>query len=440
MTWVTQRFLLHKNYAHFNSGFGLETQSAVAGEYGGFYVFGLHGQLALDYPWYSIHSGLTLATGGGAGAPDGDGLMYRLELGAGIRLHPNAKVLLTYSFLDFPTGRITSNHPGLQLSLNLPYRWQPGQSVVLQPGAVSLITSVMFFDQNDAGTISSKGKSFYTGIRFSQELQHGLDLDIQLGASAVGETDGFMDYKAGLTYLMGGKILRPFVRGQLGSGGGGSVHTAGGLALLGGVGARFSKNFELSYNYWKSTGSSMGAPTVELSYRVPFNSNFGFINSNHPKLYDIQTLNVQALTLVIGSRTNLARGIDRNNLEYKPMGSIFMGAKLPVSKRFLLSGETLWAATGGYGAYAEGMFGVYHDLWSKSRVSLGWNSSLVAAGGGGIETNRGLALAYGVHLSLLEKTKNKWTLIARHKYFGPGAFNPYVLGVQYEPTFKVFTR
>lgn len=440
MTWVTQRFLVHKSHDLLHTGFGLETQSSVGGEYGGFYVFGLHGQVGLDLPVLLLQTGLTLATGGGAGAPDGDGLMYRWESGIGARVHPNAKVLLTYSLLNFPSGQIKSNHPGLQLVLNLPYRWQPENQIELRPGALSVIVSAMLLDSGDASNISTRGQSLYTGVRFSQEIYENFDLDLQLGASAVGSTDGFMDYKAGLTYLIGNGNIQPLVRGQIGSGGGGSVHTAGGLAVYGGAGLRLQERLELSLNYWKSAGSTMGAPIIELAYRAPFNSNFGFIHTENKGVYKSTGLHSTPLTLVIGSRVNLASGVDRNGLAYNPMGSIFMGAKLPIAKSIFLSGETLWAASGGYGAYAEGMFGLYQDLLDKGRVKMGWNSSLVAAGGGGIETNRGLAVAYGLHLCMEDDMKNKWTLIVRHKYFGHGAYNPVVLGVQYEPTFKIFTR
>ena len=42
MQWITQRFLLHQSTGQLDLSMGLETQSAVLGDYGGFYVFGLH--------------------------------------------------------------------------------------------------------------------------------------------------------------------------------------------------------------------------------------------------------------------------------------------------------------------------------------------------------------------------------------------------------------
>jgi len=441
MNWVTQRFLVHKGLNHWDFAGGLETQSAILGEYGGFYVFGLHGRTSLLLGKWKTHAGISLATGGGAGAPDGDGLMYRIEGGVARSLNKRSFLGLTYNFIDFPTGNITSNHAGLQFSYQLPYQWQPQHSnIPLFDGALSVLGGVLFLDENDASRINSTGQSIYTGIRFSQEVKESLELDLQLGASAVGATDGFMDYKAGMTQIIGNMALQPFLRGQIGSGGGGSVETGGGIASSFGAGIRFYDSFELSYLLWDAFQTQMQAPMIELAYRVPFTTNFGFVSTGHSTTGMKRDLRVRELPLILGSRWNLKNGLDRNGLPYQPMGSIFLGTKIETSHNFWLSGETLWAATGGYGAYAEGMFGIYHDIHERSKSLLGWNASVVAAGGGGIETNKGLAVAAGFHYTLKTSTKNKWTAVVRKKYFGVGAYNPWVLGVQYEPTFNVFSK
>lgn len=441
MSWVTQRFLIQKEFPTLQLAGGLETQSAVFGNYGGFYVFGLHARAEKNFKAWNTYAGLSVATGGGAGAPDGDGLMYRLEAGIGRSLSSSSRLFITYSTLDFPSGTIYSHHPGVNFSYSMPYEWQPsGGTVALFPGAVSIIGGVFLFDALDATRISERGNSLYTGVRFTQELQENLELDLQLGASAVGSTDGFMDYKAGFTKVFGSGPYNAFIRGQLGSGGGGSVETGGGISTAVGAGVRLFDRIEISYNYWDALQTSMQAPLLEVSYRVPFQTNFGFVSTPSAQWTPKEELATVDLPLIIGSRWNLKEGIDRNGLPYQPMGSIFLGTKLRVAQNFWVSGETLWAATGGYGAYAEGMFGIYQDLVHKGQHILGWNASLVAAGGGGIETNKGLAAAVGAQYSLQGAGKNRWTVLARKKYFGPGAYNPWVIGVQYEPTFAVFSR
>ena len=439
MAWVTQRFLIHKEQENLDLAFGLETQSAVFGDYGGFYVFGLHGRTGIELPMVYLWSGLTLATGGGAGAPDGDGLMYRIQAQAEVPVSKSLRLGLGYSFLDFPSGDIASSHISFGLHYTMPYSWNPQQSLRLYNGSIAILGGVFVFDDIDASRIDESGYSIYNGVRFTQSVSTTLDLDIQLGASAIGATDGFMDYKAGFTIIPFSGSIQPLLRGQLGSGGGGGVHTGGGISTLVGAGLRMYDRIELTANYWDALHTEMGAPFVEVAYRMPFESNFAFLGTKKYQIADKLNLNPQQLVLVIGNRTNLAQGFDRNGLEYKPMSSIFLGAKIPVNEKLYAAGETLWAATGGYGAYAEGMFGVYYSLREEAAYALGMNASVVAAGGGGIDVGRGTAIALGAHYTTM-MLGVPTTFLTRYKHFGEGAYNPIVVGVQFEPIFKVFKR
>ena len=439
MSWMTQRFLIHKDYSATRLGFGLETQSAIFGDNGGFYVFGLHGIAEKTWGNMAVSTGVTLATGGGAGAPDGDGLMYRVEATAKYAIGSRHALGISLSKLDFPSGDISSLHPGLQWSYRMPYKWQSTGVFDLFYTSISIVTGVLFLDDKDASRIITNGQSLYTGVRFSQPVLPVLDLDLQLGASAVGSTDGFMDYKAGVTWIPVSRWLEPYFRVALGSGGGGSMNTAGGLALSTGLGLRMNDRFEIGFNHWNALETQMNAPFVSLSARFPVTSSFGFIHAGksiEPK----ENLKSKTIVLISGSRVNLTQGTDRNGLEYEPMGSLFLGGKIPVNPSFWLSGETLWAATGGYGAYAEGMFGVYHDTWNLKSVVLGWNGSIIAAGGGGIDVGNGAAIAAGIHLSTLINKGLKISAIARYKYFGLDAYNPLVIGIQLEPSFQVYYK
>ena len=439
MSWMTQRFLIHKDYNSTRFGFGLETQSAISGNYGGFYVFGVHGIAEKKWKNLSMSAGVTLATGGGAGAPDGDGFMYRLEGAAKYAIGMKQAVGISISALDFPSGNIYSLHPALQWSYTMPYKWQNSGVFDLFYTSISLLTGVLFLDENDASRITTNGQSLYAGVRFSQAVLPVLDLDLQLGASAVGATDGFMDYKAGITWLPVSMPLQPYLRLALGSGGGGSMRTAGGLAVCTGLGLRMNDRFELGMDYWNALETRMGAPFLTMSARFPVISNFGFINKAK-YIGSKENLKSKTMVLVTGSRINLSQGTDRNGLEYEPMGALFLGGKIPMKSSLWLSGETLWAATGGYGAYAEGMFGVYHDTWKHQSVILGWNGSVIAAGGGGINVGKGAAIAAGVHLSKMLNKGLRISAIARYKYFGMDAYNPWTIGIQLEPSFQVYYK
>ena len=124
MMWVTQRFELVKDYTKTKTSIsgGLETQSAIMGNYGGFYAFGFTGG-AYQYisPWIFANVGGTIASGGGAGAPDGDGLMYRGYAGISVKSKYGI-VDVAYNHIDFPSGAITSNHLSIGYKHVLPYR------------------------------------------------------------------------------------------------------------------------------------------------------------------------------------------------------------------------------------------------------------------------------------------------------------------------------
>ena len=112
MMWVTQRFELVKDYTKTKTSIsgGLETQSAVLGNYGGFYAFGFTGGVYQNIsPWLLAYMGGSTASGGGAGAPDGDGLMYRGYAGMSVK-SKYGFVDVAYNHINFPSGAITSNH------------------------------------------------------------------------------------------------------------------------------------------------------------------------------------------------------------------------------------------------------------------------------------------------------------------------------------------
>ena len=442
MQWVTQRFLLHTDYSFGDAALGLETQSAVLGDYGGFYVFGFYGMRSIPVTKHlQLQSGFTAATGGGASAPDGDGFMYRAALGGSYSINNRVHLGLSANHLNFPSGDIRSNHLAFELHYTMPYAWEPSSHVSLYPGSFTIIGGLFSFDSRDAGRISDQGYSAYNGIRVSQSISRHLELDLQLGASAIGSTDGFMDYKAGLSWIPFEEAsISPLFRGQLGSGGGGSVHTGGGISYVAGAGIRVLDRIELTINYWDALQTDMAAPLVEVGYRVPFTTNAAFIAANEIGAENRSALKNRSLFLVAGNRTQFSRGLDRNDQTYEPMTSLFMGLKLPITGKLQAAGETLWAASGGYGAYAEGMFGLYHDTWSIGNTHVGWNGSVVVAGGGGIEVGSGAALSGGLHIShpLTKVVRSSWVM--RYKYFGLGAYNPVVIGVQLEPRIPIWAK
>ena len=144
-------------------------------------------------------------------------------------------------------------------------------STAISRECYTILGGVFEFDNKDASRIDESGYSIYNGVRFTQSLSSFIDFDIQLGASAIGATDGFMDYKAGSTFIPFKGSIQPMIRGQLGSGGGEvQAHTGGGISTLAGAGLRMYDRIELTANYWDALQTEMGAPFIEVGYRLPF--------------------------------------------------------------------------------------------------------------------------------------------------------------------------
>src|SRR6056300_677782 len=239
MMWVTQRFELVKDYTKTKTSIsgGLETQSAILGNYGGFYAFGFTGGV-YQYlrPWVFAHMGGSIASGGGAGAPDGDGLMYRGYTGISAQSKYGI-VDVAYNHINFPSGAITSNHISIGYTYVLPYRIEYSGHNSYYPTYFELVTGLWFLGPEDASRNSEPVQSAYAGVRVGQYLNanHTVGAELQLGAGALGNIDGYMNYSMGLRFNTPSERL--FFRAHLGSGGGGGVYTGGGLSAMVSAGA-----------------------------------------------------------------------------------------------------------------------------------------------------------------------------------------------------------
>ena len=204
MMWVTQRFELVKDYTKTKTSIsgGLETQSAILGNYGGFYAFGFTGGVYQNIsPWLLAHMGGSIASGGGAGAPDGDGLMYRGYAGMSVK-SKYGFVDVAYNHINFPSGAITSNHIAIGYTYVLPYRIEYSDHNSYYPTYFELVTGLWFLGPEDASRNSEPVQSAYAGVRVGQYLNtnHTVGGELQLGAGAVGSIDGYMNYSMGLRF------------------------------------------------------------------------------------------------------------------------------------------------------------------------------------------------------------------------------------------------
>lgn len=440
MTWAVQKFELVKEMDRQTFSFGLETESAILGEYGGFYVFGLTSSLARQFANFHLSMGGTLGSGGGAGAPDGDGIMWRAYSAAHYAITPNIKAGFQGNIIDFPSGDINSRHLSLSLQYIMPYQWKPQSTLSLYRVAVEPIFGMHLADARDAAP-NRTGSSIYAGIRFSQELSTHASGELQLAAAGYGPLDGYMNYSLGTKWKLPLSFGSVFARTHLASGGGGGANTQGGLAYHMSTGIEYGM-ITASVGQWAAFQGGMRMPQFEVGLVSELRSNFGFVRSGaNSTNWAIDDLNLRRIGVLGGVRRGTHNGVDKNGVPYAPMSSIFLGLYLPVEMGKITlnaAGETLWAASGNYGAYAEGMFGGYLDVDFRKWL-YGFNTSVTIAGGGGIDVGNGTGFAFGVHAGYKVSDVGHIRCIFRKKSFGPTAYSPVLFGVQWEQLLPVFT-
>ena len=432
MMWVTQRFELVKDYTITKTSVtaGLETQSAVLGNYGGFYAFGFTGGIYQNIrPWVFAHMGGTIASGGGAGAPDGDGLMYRGYAGLSVK-HKHGLVDLAYNHIDFPSGAITSNHISLGFTYVLPYRIEFSDHNSYYPTYFEIVTGLWFLGPEDASRNSEPVQSAYAGVRVGQYLNtiHTIGAELQLGAGALGNIDGYMNYSMGLRFNTPSQRL--FFRTHLGSGGGGGVYTGGGISTMVTAGAQFGGH-QFSVGQWTALSDEASIPFVSYSRHIDFKSSLGFHRKGVDYTYNDSR--EVALKVLAGVGQQRSPGIDRNGNSYNPMSGIAMGLGIEAwsNENYSLDayGHTFWAASGGYGAYAEGLFSA---AFMKNSETFRYGVDLTSgiAGGGGIEVGSGLMIAPGAQVECKIGPLLNLKMNLRQKYFPGGTYSPVYFGVE----------
>jgi len=432
MMWVTQRFELVKDYTKTKTSIsgGLETQSAILGNYGGFYAFGFTGGV-YQYlrPWVFAQIGGSIASGGGAGAPDGNGLMYRGYAGMSVK-SKYGFVDVAYNHINFPSGAITSNHITIGYTYVLPYRIEYSDHNSYYPTYFELVTGLWFLGPEDASRNSEPVQSAYAGVRVGQYLNtnHTVGGELQLGAGALGSIDGYMNYSMGLRFNTPSQRL--FFRTHLGSGGGGGVYTGGGIPTMVSAGAQIGGH-QFSVGQWTALSDEASIPFVSYSRHIDFKSSLGFHRKGVDYTYNDSR--EVALKVLAGAGQQRSPGLDRNGNPYNPMSGIAMGLGIEAWSNNNYScdvyGHTFWAASGGYGAYAEGLFSAAF-LKSRRTFKYGVDLTTGIAGGGGIDVGSGLMIAPGLQVESIIGPLSALKLNLRRKYFPGGTYQPVYIGVE----------
>ena len=239
-----------------------------------------------------------------------------------------------------------------------------------------VVTGLWFLGPEDAGHQFSSRKKYVCWVRVGQYLNtnHTMGAELQLGAGAMGNIDGYMNYSMGVRF--NNLSQRLFLRAHLGSGGGGGVYTGGGISSMFSTGIQFGQH-QFSVGQWTALTDKASVPFASYSRHFDLNSSFGFHRGGFVSTNNEPTKKV-ALKVLAGGGQQRSSGMDRNNLPYNPMSGISMGLGIQTwtNATYTLDayGHTLWAASGGYGAYAEGLFSLaFLRNQGKYEVWIGCN-------------------------------------------------------------------
>ncbi len=151
--------LLHYNEDKNFDLWGLETQSAILGNYG-FYARGFTGGV-----YQNMSRGIGLygrSTASGGGSLDGDGLMYRGYAGMSVK-SKYGFVDVAYNHINFPSGAITSNHISIGYTHVLPYRIEFSDHISYYLTYFELVTGLWFLGPEDASN-SEPGSQVHAGV------------------------------------------------------------------------------------------------------------------------------------------------------------------------------------------------------------------------------------------------------------------------------------
>ena len=223
---------------------------------------------------------------------------------------------------------------------------------------------------------------------------------------------------------------RLFLRTHLGSGGGGGVYTGGGISTMVSAGAQFGGH-QFSVGQWTALSDEASIPFISYSRHLDFKSSLGFHRQGVDYTYNDSR--EVALKVLAGAGQQRSPGLDRNGNPYHPMSGIAMGLGIEAwsNENFSLDayGHTFWAASGGYGAYAEGLFSA---AFMKNEETFRYGVDLTSgiAGGGGIEVGSGLMIAPGVQVECKIGPLSNLKMNLRQKYFPGGTYSPVYFGVE----------
>lgn len=371
---------------------GPAVYSATTGHRGGFYTVG--GEAA----WrsrvigpFGVELGLYAGGGGGAGAPQGGGLMLRPHVDVLWDLGYTA-VGLSLSRVKFPNGRIDSTQVGLVLDTSSDFRFVPATR--LDTTARADGRSGVGFDRVQFvateyrtrgvtklldGTLQPRSIALI-GARADQAWgSHGY-WGVEANGAAQREVAGYAEFlgNVGLETEVIRDRLTLGGRVALGTGGGGGISTGGGLL-----------------------GKVAGYGTLRLTNQFGLSLEAGLTRAPHGD-FSARQVSASLVWALDGpassgiaekpTRTDFSAGVERyqaprRNGSTRSLSADWLKIDRFVTPNLFLTGEVHSAVSGNAGGYTAALLGAGWHQPINTRFHVGAEVAAGAAGGGAVDTH-----------------------------------------------------
>ena len=391
---------------------GITAYGAATGRRGGFftggYTLGIESKLVNN--WF-FDAGGYVGAGGGAAAPDGGGLHVRPHIGLKYDFSWG-KVGLSYIYVDFPSGDISSD--AMALSMDFPF------SSAINNSEDNEITAENYFGadwsnlsrhrshlaarfRSYSPTSSSKttsGSSLdnslgLVGVEYSYFLNDNWFATFETAGAATGGVGGYAELLAGLGYrlpLTEDDRLAILPALTIGGAGGGDVGTDGGFVARANLGIEYRLSSDLSLII---DGGYLTAP--DGNFNTPYTGlNFAYVMENFAQDQKGAPLEKTDLIQITKWRFRPAHQwyFDAQRRGGFTRDMQLLGGKIDWmgGDWWYLTGQGLSAYGGGAGGYSEGHWGV--GIVSPSWMNWNFYGEMLIGAGGGGGVDSGSALMY----------------------------------------------
>ncbi len=392
---------------------GLGGYGAVDGNRGGLFVWGPSAGWRQEiYRGLALDAGMFAGGGGGAGAPQGGGLMLRPHLGVEQEVGP-VNLRFEVSRVSFPSGSIDSTD--LFFGITIPvgsytarrakpeerlgaWEWFADQSRV-GPAFMSYLPPSSSRNRS-GGALASHID--LVGVSYQRAIDDNFFLPLEAYGAFSGNVSGYMAVMTGLGWRQELTERWWFDAEMLvGAGGGGDVDTGGGLLLqpMAGIGARLTRNWtvRLAGGYTWSPQGQFTVPTVQAM--LYWDMQGVQLAGNPPPESAVlagERVEIDDWVVTLGNKTYFPHsGVNYRGgaAQTEGVNLISAGIEKPLLSWLAFTGRGASAWQGRVGGYSEGLIG---GRLSAPPVNFGGDHTFSlhletgAGGGGGMDVGGGL--------------------------------------------------